>query len=54
MGLLDKTKKSKEKHLLEKEELEFLLKLVADSQFDGKDVQIVYATAVKLQNLLIE
>ena len=55
MGILDKVKKSQKAQVqFEKEELEFLLKLVADSKFEGKDVQIVYATAVKLQNLLVE
>ena len=39
---------------LSKEELEFLLKLVADSKFDGKDVQLVYQTAVKLQKIITE
>ena len=52
MGLLDKAKKSTKP--LEKEELEFLLKLIADSTFEGKDVQVVYTSAVKLQNLLVE
>ena len=56
MGLLDKSKsKSKKEDIqLDQIELEFLLKLIADSKFDGKDVQIVYATAVKLQKLLTE
>ena len=39
---------------LSKEELEFLLKLVADSKFDGKDVQLVYQTAVKLQKIITQ
>lgn len=56
MGLLDrtKTKVTKEHVHLEPHELEFLLKIIADSKFDGKDVQIVYSTAVKLQKLLTE
>ena len=33
-------------------ELEFLLQLIAKSNFEGRDVQIVYETAVKLQQLL--
>ena len=51
-----KTKKTPKKEIvkLEKPELEFLLKMIADSKFDGKDVQIVYAAAVKLQKLLTE
>lgn len=39
---------------LTQEELEFLLKLIAESKFDGKDVQIVYSTAVKLQKIITE
>jgi len=34
------------------EELEFLLSLIAKSTFEGKDVQIVYETAVKIQKLI--
>ena len=37
---------------LSKEELEFLLQLIAKSNFEGRDVQIVYETAVKLQTLI--
>ena len=37
---------------LSKEELEFLLQLIAKSNFEGRDVQIVYETAVKIQQLL--
>ena len=33
-------------------EVEFLLNLIANSDFEGKDVQIVYETAVKLQQKL--
>jgi len=54
MGLLDKQKKVAKAKSLEKDELEFLLKLIADSTFEGKDVQLVYTSAVKLQNLLVE
>lgn len=39
---------------LSQEELEFLLKLISDSKFDGKDVQLVYGSAVKLQKMLTE
>ena len=38
---------------LSREELEFLLELIAKSNFEGRDVQIVYETAVKLQQLHI-
>ena len=34
------------------EELDFLLQLIANSSFEGKDVQIVYQTALKIQNLI--
>tara|TARA_R110002012_G_scaffold82524_1_gene208495 strand:+ start:465 stop:635 length:171 start_codon:yes stop_codon:yes gene_type:complete len=56
MGLLDKVKTSatNQKLTFENDELQFLLKLIADSKFEGKDVQVVYATAVKLQKLLVE
>lgn len=37
---------------LSPQELEFLLQLIAKSNFEGRDVQIVYETAVKLQQLL--
>tara|TARA_B110000444_G_C18751331_1_gene552946 strand:- start:55 stop:261 length:207 start_codon:yes stop_codon:yes gene_type:complete len=37
---------------LSREELEFLLELIAKSNFEGRDVQIVYETAVKLQQLI--
>lgn len=37
---------------LTKAELEFLLQLIAKSNFEGRDVQIVYETAVKLQQLI--
>tara|TARA_Y100000401_G_C8241139_1_gene183075 strand:+ start:283 stop:462 length:180 start_codon:yes stop_codon:yes gene_type:complete len=46
--------KKKEHVELAPEELEFLLKLIADSKFDGKDVQVVYSSAVKLQKMLTE
>ena len=52
MGLLKKA--SKDISSLSKEELEFLLNLIADSKFEGKDVQIVYSTAVKLQKIITE
>ena len=39
---------------LSQEELEFLLKLISDSKFEGKDVQLVYGSAVKLQKMLTE
>ncbi len=43
---------SKQEISLSSSEVEFLLNLIANSKFEGKDVQIVYETAVKLQTLL--
>ena len=40
--------------ILSSKELEFLLELIAKSNFEGRDVQIVYETAVKLQKLIID
>lgn len=34
------------------DELDFLLQLIANSTFEGKDVQLVYQTALKIQNLI--
>lgn len=34
------------------EEARYMLKLVADSDFKGRDVQIVYNIALKLQDIL--
>jgi hypothetical protein len=48
-----KSKEKKEQQIFTKSELEFLLKLIANSNFEGKDVQIVYDTAVKLQQNII-
>ena len=44
--------KNNKKISLSKTELEFLLELIAKSNFEGRDVQIVYETAVKLQTLI--
>jgi len=54
MGLIGKNTTKKENIILSPEELEFLLKLIADSKFDGKDVQLIYGSAVKLQKMLTE
>ena len=48
---VEQSNKKNEVYLTPKE-LEFLLQLIAKSNFEGKDVQIVYETAVKLQTLL--
>jgi hypothetical protein len=48
-----KSKEKKEQHPFTKEELEFLLQLIADSTFEGKNVQLVYETAVKIQKNIV-
>ena len=48
-----KNKQKKEQQTFTKEELEFLLQLIADSTFEGKDVQLVYETAVKIQKNIV-
>ena len=53
MSLITKSK-TKNEVTFNAEELELLLKLIADSKFDGKDVQVVYSSAVKLQKLLTD
>jgi len=55
MALLNKVKgkEKKEQQTFTKDELEFLLNLIANSNFDGKDVQIVYDTAVKIQQNIV-
>ena len=57
MGLLDKSKQNKEKREnidLTKIELEFLLKLIANSAFQGKDLQMIYDLTVKLQKRMMK
>ena len=44
--------KSKQSDELTPKEIDFLLQTIANSTFEGKDVQIVYETAVKLQKLI--
>lgn len=48
-----KSKEKKEQQTFTKDELEFLLQLIADSTFEGKDVQLVYETAVKIQKNIV-
>lgn len=40
--------------LLEAEEARYLLSLIANTDFSGKDIQIVYNTALKLQEIIKE
>tara|TARA_R110001592_G_scaffold358902_1_gene664443 strand:+ start:453 stop:713 length:261 start_codon:yes stop_codon:yes gene_type:complete len=44
------TKPKEENSNLELEEARYLLTLIAKSDFSGKDIQIVYNVALKLQN----
>ena len=57
MAILNKVTKKAEtaeaKITLTKEELEFLLNTIANSTFNGKDVQLVYDVAVKLQQTIL-
>lgn len=46
---LDSPKKETQ---LEIEEARYLLSLIAKSEFSGKDIQIVYDTALKLQEII--
>lgn len=52
----DKTEVKKPKNVVDfsKQELEFLLSAIANSTFEGKDVQLVYETAVKIQKQIME
>ena len=52
-NLRKKAGSDKEDITLSNEELEFLLELIAKTNFEGRNVQIVYETAVKIQQLLI-
>ena len=51
-GLTKQTESKQDELELSPKEIDFLLQTIATSQFEGKDVQIVYETAVKLQKLL--
>jgi hypothetical protein len=52
----DKTEVKNPKNVVDfsKQELEFLLSTIANSTFEGKDVQLVYETAVKIQKQIME
>ena len=58
MAILNKVTKKAETNnteiTLTKEELEFLLNTIANSTFNGKDVQLVYDVAVKLQKTILD
>lgn len=60
MGLIDKTRQTQQQTMPQsqlpvsiqftKEECEFLLQLIAQSTFEGKDVAVVYETVAKIEN----
>lgn len=58
MAILNKVTKKEETNnteiTLTREELEFLLNTIAKSTFNGKDVQLVYDVAVKLQKTILD
>ncbi len=47
-------KKTSSTTIMEIEEARYLLALIAKSDFSGKDIQIVYNTALKLQEIIKE
>jgi hypothetical protein len=67
MGLSDKLKKQGESPKVEipqnqegvsqelsKQELEFLIRMIGDSNFKGKDLMFIYSLVEKLQNKYVE
>ena len=57
MGLLDKIQqkpKPSTPDSLEKQEIEFILNTIKESNFKGEDLDILYKTVVKLQNQYIK
>jgi len=57
MGLLDKIQNKPKPSLpdsLEKQEIEFILNTIKESNFKGEDLDILYKTVVKLQNQYIK
>lgn len=61
MGILDQIKKTKNKkqfkeetikNKLTKNEIVFLINLISESNFKGRDVQLLYNIITKLQNKL--
>jgi hypothetical protein len=55
MATLNEIKLNQKKEQLSftKKELEFILQLISDSTFKGKDVQTVYETVVKIQQNIV-
>ena len=59
MGLLKKgnlipQSKQTETSIFTKEELEVLLRIIAEGNFKGKEIQVVYDMVYKLQQMYIE
>ena len=61
MGLIDQIKKTKNKKQFEEEtikntltknEIVFLINLISESNFKGRDIQLLYNIITKLQNKL--
>ena len=61
MGLIDQIKKTKNekqfkeetiKNTLTKNEIVFLINLISESNFKGRDIQLLYNIVTKLQNKL--
>lgn len=48
----EKIKEPEQNSSFELEEARYMLNLVANSEFKGKDIQIVYNIALKLQDIL--
>lgn len=43
-----------EENLFELEEARYMLNLIANSEFKGKDIQVVYNIALKLQKIVLK
>lgn len=52
--LLAQKPKEKEQVPFTKEELEVLLRIIADGSFKGKEIQVVYDLVYKLQQMYID
>lgn len=52
--LLPQKSKEKTESPFTKEELEVLLRIIADGTFKGKEIQVVYDLVYKLQQMYIE
>jgi hypothetical protein len=48
------TKEESPKPLFSKEEMEILLRIMAEGNFKGKEIQVVYELVYKLQQMYLE